>query len=164
MSCAICKNDSERAEVDQARIRGASIRELAKLFQRSTTTIQRHVKHIPDATRRALEAAEARDAAHGATTLDEIEDLCAIGRRLLSKAEKKKDYRTAIAGLRELVRLAEVKARVSGDDPSVSAGQIAGETLARMAEVFLSRRQSRAMTAGQQPPLTLQATENERPK
>jgi len=154
-ACVIC-DSPKRSEIDQARIGGASIRQLARQYGRSTNTIQRHIEHIHDAARRAQDVAEARDAAHGASTLDELEDLCAIGRRLLDKAEKKKDYRTAIAGLRELVRLAEVKARVTGDDPSTNAGQIAGETLARMAEVFLERRRVQTsalpLSAGYQPP------------
>jgi transposase-like protein len=168
-SCSVCE-DARRAEIDQAHVSGASIRELAKRFGRAPNTIWKHVgQHIPDATRRAIEAAEARDTAHGASVLDELADLCTIGRRLLDKAEAKRDYRTAISGLRELVRLAEVKARITGEmvDPAVNV-HVDGETAIRMAQMFLQRRQAKAITApeievsaGVQPPLTLQVTENE---
>jgi len=162
-SCSVCAHP-QRAEIDRARVAGASIRELAKQFDRAPNTIMRHVQHhIPDVARRAIEVAEARNTADGASILDELNDLCATGRRLLDKAETKHDYRTAIAGLRELVRLAEVKARVTGEvhDPAINV-QIDAETATRMAQMFLARRQSQAVAAvGQQPPLTLEVTQNE---
>lgn len=143
--CAVCTDDEKRAEIDAAHIAGASIRELAKRFARSKDTVQKHVRfHIPAATQRAVAAAHVREADHGDSILAEVGGLQSEARRLQSRAEGKRDYRTAIAALRELVRLVELKARLLGElrdrEINVTNVQIDPATAERMATVFLARR------------------------
>jgi hypothetical protein len=65
-------------------------------------------------------------------------------RRLQAKAEADGDTRTAIAALRELTRLIELRARVAGElkDRQVNVLNVNLDeiTAARMAELYLSRR------------------------
>jgi hypothetical protein len=143
-SCTICI-DPRRTELEQSHFAGASLRNLAEQFGRNKDTIQKHVtQHIPAAAQKAIEAAEARQAAQGDSILDELDALRVVGNRLLAKAEKKRDYRTAVAGLRELLRLAELKARARGElrdrEINVTNVQLDADTAARMAEMFLARR------------------------
>lgn len=142
--CAVC-SDANRSELDAAHIAGASIRELAKRFGRNKDTVQRHVRsHIPAATERAAAAAHVREAEHGDSILAELGDLQNEARRLQSRAEGKRDYRTAIAAVRELVRLVELKARLLGElrdrEINVTNVQLDSATAERMAAVFLARR------------------------
>jgi hypothetical protein len=148
-SCTVCSHP-QHIGIDQAYIAGATVRELANRFLRSKTTIHKHVtQHIPAAAQKAIEAADARDVQAGDCILGELRDLRDEAKRLQAKAEKKNDVRTAIAAIRELVRLVELKARILGElrdrEISVTNVQIDGDTAARMAEMFLARRQPKAI-------------------
>lgn len=142
--CAVC-NDGDRSQLDAAHIAGASIRELAKRFGRNKDTVQKHVRHhIPAAAERATAAAHVREAEHGDSILAEVADLQSEARRLQSRAEGKRDYRTAIAAIRELVRLVELKGRLLGElrdrEINVTNVQLDAATAERMAAVYLARR------------------------
>lgn len=142
--CAVC-SDPDRAQLDAAHIAGASIRELAKTFGRNKDTVQRHVRHhIPAATERAAATARVREAEHGDSILAEVADLQSEARRLQNRAEEKRDYRTAISAIRELVRLVELKGRLLGElrDREINnvTVQLDAATAERMAAVYLARR------------------------
>jgi transposase len=166
----VCEHP-KRAEIDQAHVAGASIRDLAQRFDRNKDTIQKHVtRHIPAAVQAA--AATDRDIDAGDAILDKLRDLAKSAERILAKAEKKRDYRTAIAGIRELREQLELQARLLGElkdrQISITNVQLDGETAARMAEMFLARRQPKVIaarvSAGVQPPVTVEIIENEAAK
>jgi uncharacterized membrane protein YgaE (UPF0421/DUF939 family) len=58
---------------------------------------------------------EAAEITHADSLLDQLQELQADARRIKRKAEADKDYRSALAGVRELVRIVEVMARISGE-------------------------------------------------
>ncbi len=137
-SCSVCEHPN-RGEIDRAHVAGESLRDLAERFGRNKDTIAKHVKeHIPSAVR----AAAAADA--GDTILNELQTLCGEAIRLQALAEKKKDFRTAMAGIRELRGLIELKARLLGDlrdrEINITNVQIDAETAERMAQMYLARR------------------------
>jgi transposase len=149
--CSVCDHP-QRAEIDQAHIAGASIRDLAKRFGRNKDTIQKHVKHhIPAATQRAVAVAHARETDHGDSILAEVNDLRDEAKRLQAKAEAKRDIRTAIAAIRELVRLVELKARLLGElrdrEINITNVQLDPETAMKMAQTYLARRAKRSVGA-----------------
>ena len=170
--CTVC-NHPQRRDLERAHIAGATVRELAIRFGRNKSTISAHLnKHVPQAAQRARDAAQARAVEAGDSILNELHTLCEEARRLQGKAERKNDVRTAIAAIRELVRMVELKARILGEirdkEVSITNLQIDLETAARMAEMFLARRRPSIAALseptealGVQPVAASQAAENE---
>jgi hypothetical protein len=170
--CTVCHHP-QRAEIEAAHVAGVSFREIGKRFDRSKTTIQKHIKlHVPEAAQKALDAANDREVEAGGSFLDELERLKGEARRLQAQAEKKKDYRTALTAIDKLTRLVELQARILGElrdrDINITNVQIDGDTAARMAEMFLARRRlataERSPSVGAvalQPVSPLQVIENE---
>jgi hypothetical protein len=142
--CTVCHHP-QRAEIERAHVAGVPLREIGKRFDRSKTTIAKHLKeHVPAATQKALDAANDRDVEAGESILSELEKLKDEARRLQAKAEKKHDVRAALMAIDKLTRIVELQARVMGElrdrDINITNVQIDPETAARMAEMFLSRR------------------------
>ena len=70
--CTICDH-AERAEIDQALVRGATLWEIAGNFGISKSAVHRHAEaHIPEALKHAQRASEA---AHGDALLGQVLDL-----------------------------------------------------------------------------------------
>ena len=133
----------KRAEIDQAHVAGASIRDLATRFDRNKDTIQKHVtQHIPAAVQAA--AATDRDVDAGDAILEKLRDLARSAERILAKAEKKRDYRTAIAGIRELREQLELQARLLGElkdrQISITNVQLDPQTALSIAQTYVARR------------------------
>ena len=61
------------------------------------------------------QAKAADEAAHGDDLLAQLKGLAAEAHRIKDKAEDAGDYRTALAGIRELVRIVEVLAELRGE-------------------------------------------------
>jgi hypothetical protein len=111
-TCTVC-NHSERDKLDRALLAGEPFRNIAKRYGTSHTALFRHKQaDLPATLVRAREAAEVGRAD---TLLGQLNQLAADARRIQQKAEAGRDYRTALAGVRELTRLVELVARMSDE-------------------------------------------------
>lgn len=84
------------------------------------SALSRHKKsHIPKNLAKAMEA---KKVAKATNLIDEIERLRVKAERIFKKAEEEGDYRTALAGIRELTRIVELLAKMQGElkDQSVN--------------------------------------------
>ncbi len=112
--CSVCQHPS-RAQIEAAHVGGLPLREIGKKFDRSKTTIAKHLKKcVPAAVQKALDAKNDREVEAGDAILQEIESLKSESKRLQALAEKKKDYRTAMSAIEKLTRLVELQARIVG--------------------------------------------------
>jgi hypothetical protein len=113
--CSICVH-SKRPEIDRRLLAGEPVRAIVRAIAGhvpiSKTSLQRHQQHVSEAISKSQEAVEI---AHGDTLASELQQLASEARRLQAKAEADGDTRTAIAALRELTRLIELRARVAGE-------------------------------------------------
>jgi hypothetical protein len=109
MSCTVCRHP-RLVEIDGAMLAGTSNRSIAKQWQITPASVQRHKKHVSETLRKAHAAAEVGRAD---SLIDQLKSLQADAHRIKSKAEKSRDYRGALAGIRELSRLLQVSMKVS---------------------------------------------------
>ena len=110
--CTICDH-AERAEIDQAIVRGATLWEIAGKFGISKSAVHRHAEaHIPEALKHAMRASEA---AHGDALLGQVLDLRDRALGVLEKAESAEDHRTALAAIREARATVELLAKLVGE-------------------------------------------------
>jgi hypothetical protein len=110
--CTVCPHP-KRARIDEALVSGAAIRGLSALYSVSEFALARHRDtHIAAALAKAS-AADA--AAHGDDLLARLDALAADARRIQQTAEQRGDLRTALAGVRELVRIVELLAELRGE-------------------------------------------------
>jgi hypothetical protein len=108
--CSICQSP-QRAEIERAML-SRSLRDIARQFQVSKDAALRHKQHISTALAKSLEA---RDMTHGGVLAAELQVLIAEAHRLKDMAEKKRDIRTALMAIRELTRLLELTAKLTGE-------------------------------------------------
>jgi hypothetical protein len=142
--CTICTHP-KRSEIDRRLLAGEPVRAIVRAIAGhvpiSKTSLQRHQEHVSEAISKSQEAVEI---AHGDALASDLQQLASEARRLQAKAEADGDTRTAIAALRELTRLIELRARVAGElkDRQVNLLNVNLDesTAARMAELYLSRR------------------------
>ncbi len=164
--CTVC-NHPQRAELERDHVAGVTHRELAKRYDRAKSTIQRHLTdHVPSAAQKAQEAADARELEAGDQILSELRNLTSEAQRLQKLAEKKRDYRTAIAAIREIVRVVELKAKILGEihENEINFSvHVDDATAERMAETFLSRRRLKPAIAVQATPVDAGAVESKSP-
>ena len=110
--CSICRH-ADREAIDQALVAGGVFRNIAERFGTSTTALHRHKQeHIPVYLSQASEAQEITQAD---SLLTKVQQLEADAKRIQAKAETEGDLRTALQGIRELIRLIELLARVQGE-------------------------------------------------
>jgi len=109
--CSIC-NHSRGDAIDAAVIAGESYRHIAAQFHVSPTALGRHVRGHLVATLAA--AREAERVAHGDDLLDQVGDLQRQAQAVKDKAEEAGDLKTALVGIRELVRIVELLAKLRG--------------------------------------------------
>ena len=111
--CTVCIH-AEREAIDRALVAGEAARTLASRYVTiGRMAMQRHKdEHLPPTL---AQAQQAQDAAHGGDLLARLEGLTADARRIQRKAEAAGEYRTALAGIRELVRIVEVLAELRGE-------------------------------------------------
>jgi hypothetical protein len=111
--CTICDHD-QRDAIDAALVMGnTSNLELSSLFGVSESALRRHKKkHLPATMALAQEAA---DVAHADDLLSQLDGLKRDAYRIRDKAENAGDFRAALTGIRELVRVVELMAKVRGE-------------------------------------------------
>jgi hypothetical protein len=141
-TCTICGHPS-REEIDHALVSGKTYREITGNFPVSKSALERHRDHI---TASILKAKEATEIARGDDLVEDLRTLAVEANRLKSQAEESGNVRAAIAALREITRLIELRAKIAGE---LKGGQVNiinvhvdDATATRMAEVYLSRRKA----------------------
>jgi hypothetical protein len=140
--CRLCIHE-ERREVDHALLRGDSYRTVAQRFAVSRDAVVRHRRHLPATL---AHAREAKEVVHGDSLVQQLRELTAEAQRLKGKAEEAGDYRTALAAVRELCRIVELVARLSGElnerpETKILNLTLDAETARRISETFLARHQ-----------------------
>lgn len=110
-TCTVCIHD-ERDAIDRALVAGASYRDVAGQHGLSKSAVERHkAEHIPGAL---VQAHAAEETANADTLLGKIAALETDAKRIGRSAETARDYRTAIAAVRELIRIVELLAKLEG--------------------------------------------------
>ena len=111
--CTICAHP-DRAAIDQALVAGgAGYRNIAERFGLSTTAVYRHKQaHLPQGL---VQAHAAHEVSQADGLLAKVQALEADAKRIQSTAEADGDLRTALQGIRELVRMVELQARLLGE-------------------------------------------------
>jgi exonuclease VII large subunit len=110
-TCTVCTHP-QRDEIDRQLLDGIALRNIAKRYSLSTASLFRHNKHIAKTLSNARQEA---DILRADGLMEHLNHLTAEAERLKQKAEKRKDYRTALAGVREQSRLLEIGARLAVD-------------------------------------------------
>lgn len=111
-TCTICGHP-ERDAIDAALVAGEPFRRVAARHAVTEQAIRRHRKaHLPAAL---TQAQEAKEAARADDLLAQLQALTAEAHRIKDRAERTGDYRTALAGIRELVRIVELLAKLRGE-------------------------------------------------
>ncbi len=111
-TCSICTH-AERAAINAALLAGTALRDIAGQFGVSKSSLDRHKEeHLPVAL---VQAKDAEAAAHADDLLAQLATLQADARRIGARAEREGDLRTALAAVRELVRMIELLAEMQGE-------------------------------------------------
>jgi hypothetical protein len=109
--CVVC-GDPRVAEIDAALLEDRGYREIAERFGTSKSALFRHrASHLPATL---LKAKDAAAMVAGDTLMEQVEELKSMARRLGKKAEDAGDYRGALAAVRELVRIVDLIAKLTG--------------------------------------------------
>jgi hypothetical protein len=125
-TCTICRHD-EREAIDNALVRGVSLRDIAAQWQPLTaSSLSRHRR---DHLSPALAAVQAERVEQGAASLvDRVESLIGRTEGLLTAAEQDGRVTTALAAVRELRGLLDLYGKASGeldDRPQVTVNLLA---------------------------------------
>jgi hypothetical protein len=139
-TCSVC-NDIRRDEIDRALLAGESLRDIAGRIPIAKSALHRHNKlHLPATL---VKAQECEQVARADGLLEQLIELTNEARSLKQKAEAKKDYRTALAAVRELCRIVELVARINGElkDSQINVinMKLDEQTATRVAEIWLAR-------------------------
>ncbi len=110
-TCRVCLHP-KRSEVDAALLAGEPYRTVSDRFGPSKTALLRHREHVPAALAEARQAERVADAD---SLLDKVRGLEADARRIGAAAEKAGDARTALAAVRELIRIVDLLGRLRGE-------------------------------------------------
>ena len=112
-TCKCCTHP-KRAELDRELVANhRPYRSIAQDFAVSPDSVFRHQRdHLP---KLLVQAAEAMEVAQADDLIAELKQLNAKARELAAKAENAGDYRTALMAVRELTRLLELTAKLTGE-------------------------------------------------
>jgi hypothetical protein len=140
--CSLCIHE-RREQIEQALLCGDSYRIVAQRFTVSRDAVARHRRHLPAAL---AHARELKEVVHGNSLLEQLRELTSEAQRLKAAAENAGDYRGALAAVRELCRIVELIAKLSGELESHSETKILNvtldaETARRISDTFLARHQ-----------------------
>ncbi len=137
--CTVCSHQVRR-QIDEALLEGHPLRDIAERFSLSVGSVFRHKSHVSETLKKSRAAAELFRADN---LVGQLKQLVDDARRVQKKAEAADDYRTALAGVRELTRLVELAARLSGElresETKILNVTLDSETARRITETFLAR-------------------------
>ncbi len=146
-SCTVCTHERHE-QIDDLLAAGLPKRQIASSFGVTEQSLKRHQdRHLPGilaATKRAV---------HADSLMARLEYLTREAHRLRGSAEREGDYRTALAAVRELVRIVELQSKLIGelkDSPAVNV-LVAPQWLAvrtAIIEVLRPYPEVRALVAG----------------
>ena len=133
-TCTVCPHP-HRDDIDRRLLDGAPLRNIAKQFSVSSASLFRHNKHISKVLSHARQEAEILRADG---LMEHLNHLTAEAARLKQKAEQAKDYRTALAGVREMSRLLELVMRLAVEMQERSSNlDFEGRPLEQLSDVEL---------------------------
>jgi len=110
--CTICDHP-QREAIDQALVAREAFRNIAQRFAASPDAVYRHKQdHLPQ---HLCQAKAAQEVTQADGLLAKVEALAADATRIQATAAADGDLRTALQGIRELVRIIELQARLLGE-------------------------------------------------
>jgi hypothetical protein len=109
-TCTVC-NHPRRRDIDKAILTGEPERALAGRYRVARSSLQRHRPHVSEVMARA---AEAREITHGENLVERLQSLSAIAFKILADARAAKQYSAAMSGVREMARIVELVAKLTG--------------------------------------------------
>lgn len=110
--CSICSHKRVSA-IDECLVAGESYRSIARQFNISKDALRRHkADHIPKTIAKAQAASEV---VRGDSLLDQLKTLQDKAHGIADKAEKAKNYSVALGGIREMVKIIELLAKLQGE-------------------------------------------------
>ncbi|MBF0588707.1 MAG: hypothetical protein HQL53_06230 [Magnetococcales bacterium] len=111
-TCSVCAHKRIKA-INKALVKGEALRAISRQYKLSKDALRRHkAAHLPKAMAKAQEASEV---VHGNDLLGQLAALQEDARRISKKAESAKNFNAALAGVRELVRIVELLAKMQGE-------------------------------------------------
>jgi hypothetical protein len=113
--CTICRH-AERDEIDRRLVASTALKPISERFGVTVQALIRHRNlHLPQAVRDAAGAAlAAAERERGTDLLAEARALHGKALDLMRQAERARDLRTALAGIREAARCVELQGRLIG--------------------------------------------------
>jgi hypothetical protein len=113
--CTICRHP-ERDEIDQRLIASTALKPISERFGVTVQALIRHRNlHLPQAVRDAAEGTRAAaERQRGGDLLAAARALHGNALDLMRQAERARDLRTALAGIREAARCVELQGRLMG--------------------------------------------------
>jgi hypothetical protein len=128
-------------QIDEALLSGTPLRNIAKHVSLSVASLFRHKSHVSETLKKSRDLAEVSRAD---SLIHQLKKLTEDARRIQEKAEAAEDYRGALAGVRELTRLVELAARLTGElnerpETKILNLTFDAETARRISETFLAR-------------------------
>ena len=111
--CSVCAHP-EVEQINAAILAGDSYRQIAQRYGNAIShyAVRRHAKNHLPAT--LVKAQQAEEVVAADNLLGQVQDLSRQAQQIKDKAEKAGDLRTALQGIRELVRIVELLAKLSG--------------------------------------------------
>jgi len=117
--CTVCSHPKV-SEINEALLGSEAYRSIAKRFGASQSAMYRHQQeHLPQVLVKAKDAAELLSADNLLARVGELE---VEARRIAKKAEDAGDLKTALSGIRELSRIVELMAKLTGRPDGKPAG------------------------------------------
>jgi translation initiation factor 1 (eIF-1/SUI1) len=111
-TCTICSHPAHR-DIDRDLITSISIPDIAAKYCVSIDALGRHkANHL---SKTLAKAQEAKDRASSDNLLERLDSLSDEAHRIRRQAERAGDYKTALGGIRELVRIVELLAKLRGE-------------------------------------------------
>lgn len=110
--CAACQSDKQ-TEIDEALVRGVSLRSLARRYDISRNALAAHKRnHVSPAL---AVIRQERITTEGAATIDRLEVLFQEAQAILAAARKSNNAALGLAAIRELRGVIELTARITGE-------------------------------------------------
>ena len=112
-TCTICSHQSKE-DIDKLLVANSlSLREISGQFGVRKSALERHkANHLPALL---VKAQEAEEVAQADDLLTMLHSLRKEARSIKDKAEAAGDFKTALTGIRELVRIIELLAKLKGE-------------------------------------------------